>query len=85
MTSAVTFDVADPTSDDARYCIDAYFDELDDRFEDGFDPRRSISADADELTEPEGILLLARLDGDPVGCGALKLHDDAPADPGAEE
>ncbi len=74
------FEVADPTSDDARYCLDAYFDELDGRFEDGFDPDRSISADADELTEPEGLLLLARLHGDPVGCGALKLHGDDPAE-----
>lgn len=85
MTSRVKFEIADPTGDDARYCLDAYFDELDDRFEDGFDPRRSISADADELTEPKGLLLLARLDGDPVGCGALKLHDDAPADASPEE
>ena len=76
----VTFQIADPTSDDARYCIDAYFDELDDRFEDGFDPDRSISADADELTEPDGLLLLARLHGEPVGCGALKFHDDDPAE-----
>lgn len=76
----VTFAVADPTSDDARYCVDAYFDELDGRFESGFDPRRSISADADELTEPEGLLLLARLHGEPVGCGALKLNDDEPAE-----
>lgn len=76
----VEFDIADPTSDDARHCIDAYFDELDERFDDGFDPSRSISADADELTEPEGLLLLARLHGDPVGCGALKLHDDEPAE-----
>lgn len=76
----VEFEIADPTSDDARHCIDAYFEELDGRFEQGFDPSRSISADADELTEPEGLLLLARLHGDPVACGALKLHDDEPAE-----
>ena len=50
----VEFDVADPTSPDARHCLDAYFDELDGRFGDGFDPDRSISADADELTEAGG-------------------------------
>jgi ribosomal protein S18 acetylase RimI-like enzyme len=76
----VEFDVVDPASDDARYCLDAYFHELDGRFEDGFDPDRSISADADELTEPQGLLLLARRDGDPVGCGALKLHENEPAE-----
>ena len=76
----VEFDVADPTGDDARSCLDAYLDELDGRFPDGFDPGRSISVDADELTAPEGLLLLARLDGDPIGCGALKFHDDEPAE-----
>lgn len=75
----VKFDVADPTSDDAPYCINAYFDELDGRFEDGCDPSRSISAGTDELTEPDGLLLLARLYGDPIGCGALKFHEDEPA------
>lgn len=76
----VEFDVGDPTSPDARYCLDAYVDELDGRFEDGFDPDRSISADADELTEPDGLLLLPRLHGEPVGCGALKFHDGEPAE-----
>lgn len=76
----VRFDISDPTSDDARYCVDAYFDELDGRFESGFDPERSLSADADDLTEPEGLLLLARLHGEPVGCGALKLHENEPAE-----
>ena len=74
------FDVVDPTGDDARRCLGAYFDELDGRFEAGFDPDRSISADADELTEPEGLLLLARLDDDPIGCGALKFDEDQAAE-----
>ena len=76
----VEFEVADPAAPDARYCLEAYFDELDERFEDGFDPERSISADADELTEPDGLLLLARLHAEPVGCGALKFHDGAPTE-----
>lgn len=76
----VTFDVADPTSDDARHCIGAYFDELDRRFEGGFDPERSISADAEELTEPDGLLLIARRRGEPIGCGALKFHGEEPAE-----
>jgi len=76
----VEFQVADPKSPDARYCLDAYCEELDDRFEAGFDPDRSISADAHELTKPEGLLLLGRLHGEPVACGALKLHDHEPAE-----
>ncbi len=76
----VEFDVADPTSPDAQHCLDAYVDELDGRFEGGFDPDRSISADADELTEPDGLFLLARLHGEPVACGALKFHHNEPAE-----
>jgi DNA-binding MarR family transcriptional regulator/N-acetylglutamate synthase-like GNAT family acetyltransferase len=76
----VEFAVVDPASADAQACLDAYFAELDDRFEAGFDPSRSISADIDELTEPAGLLLLARLRGRPVGCGALKFHGRGPAE-----
>jgi DNA-binding MarR family transcriptional regulator/N-acetylglutamate synthase-like GNAT family acetyltransferase len=70
----------DPTSTAARWCIESYFAELDRRFDAGFDPGRSISADAAELTEPAGLLLVARLRGEPIGCGALKLHGAAPAE-----
>jgi DNA-binding MarR family transcriptional regulator/GNAT superfamily N-acetyltransferase len=69
-----------PTSPAARFCIRSYFAELDARFDTGFDPGRSISADADELTEPAGLLLVARLRGQPAGCGALKLHGTDPAE-----
>jgi DNA-binding MarR family transcriptional regulator/GNAT superfamily N-acetyltransferase len=72
--------VEDPGSAAARHCLAAYFAELDARFDAGFDPRRSISADAAELTPPAGVLLVARLRAEPVGCGALKLHDGAPAE-----
>jgi len=54
----------------------AYFDELGGRFNAGFDPSQSISASDDEMSLPEGLLLVATLQGDPVGCGALKLHSD---------
>jgi DNA-binding MarR family transcriptional regulator/GNAT superfamily N-acetyltransferase len=72
--------VEDPTSPAARFCIQSYFDELDTRFDSGFDPSQSISADAEELTEPAGLLLVARLRGEPIGCGALKLHGGEPAE-----
>jgi len=76
----VQFTIDDPTSDDAQFCIRSYFAELDVRFESGFDPSQSISADAAELTEPSGLLLIARLRGEPIGCGALKLHGREPAE-----
>lgn len=70
--SAVLVEPVDPAGDDARACIAAYLRELDERFETGFDATRGPSADPAELVPPSGVLLLARLDGEAVGCGALK-------------
>ena len=42
------------------------------RFEHGFDPGRSIPADANQLVPPAGVFLVARSCGQPLGCGALK-------------
>jgi DNA-binding MarR family transcriptional regulator/GNAT superfamily N-acetyltransferase len=78
--SAVQVTVRDPRQPDARYCLRAYCSELSRRFDGGFDLARSISADDSELTAPAGLLLVASLHGEPVGCGALKFHDDAPAE-----
>lgn len=69
-----------PASDDARYCIARYFEDLDDRFDGGFDPALAIPAHVQELTEPAGLFLVARLREEPVGCGGLKLHEGAPAE-----
>lgn len=76
----VEVDIESPSSAAARFCIASYFSELDTRFDTGFDPSRSISADVAELTEPVGLLLVARLREEPVGCGALKLHGAEPAE-----
>lgn len=78
--SMVVFSVEDPRTADARWCIDQYFAELNARFESGFDPGRSISADVDELTPPAGAILIARMRGRPIGCGALKFHAHKPAE-----
>ena len=71
--AAVRIEVADPTSADARACIDAYLRELDERFESGFDASVGPSADPQELVPPSGVLLLARLDDAALACGALKV------------
>ncbi|HEY1480663.1 MAG TPA: MarR family winged helix-turn-helix transcriptional regulator [Gaiellales bacterium] len=70
----------DPADPRARLCIDAYIAELGTRFDDGFDPARSISAERDELSPPAGILLMATLHDEPVGCAALKHRGDGLAE-----
>jgi len=59
-------------STDARRCLDAYVAELAERFEGGFEGGSFGTAD---MTPPAGWLLIARLDGEAVGCGALKRLD----------
>lgn len=76
IASMVQITVADPTSQDGRWCIEHYFTELGERFETGFDPTRSISAQAHELMPPSGLLLVAYLREEPVGCGAVKFHEN---------
>ena len=78
--SMVAIAVEDPNTADARWCIQQYVTELNERFEAGWDPSRSISADAHELVPPAGLLLIARLRGTPVACGALKFHAEAPTE-----
>jgi ribosomal protein S18 acetylase RimI-like enzyme len=78
--SAVQVTVRDPRQPDARFCLQAYFSELSSRFDGGFDPERSISAGDDELTPPAGLLLVATVHSQAVGCGALKFHDDGLAE-----
>lgn len=78
--SMVSIEVEDPSTQDARWCIQQYFLELNRRFDAGFDPGRSISATESELRPPAGLLVLARLKGAPIGCGALKFHGRAPAE-----
>jgi DNA-binding MarR family transcriptional regulator/GNAT superfamily N-acetyltransferase len=60
---------------DARGCLDQYFRELTERFETGFDPAEDKSAEVDDVTPPAGMFVVARLDGDSIGCGALKRVD----------
>jgi GNAT superfamily N-acetyltransferase len=76
IASMVQITAADANSQDARWCFEQYFSELNERFDTGFDPTLSISAHAHELTPPAGRLLIAYLGEEPVGCGALKLHDN---------
>ena len=72
LASGLRVELEDPRSATARWCLERYFDELCARFETGFDPGRSIPADADQLLPPAGVFLVARSCGRALGCGALK-------------
>jgi len=76
----VEIGVEDPRHPDVVRCFVRYAEELDARFDGGFDAGKSISADPEELTPPAGYCVVARLRGAPVGCGELKLHGTAPAE-----
>lgn len=78
--SAVDVAPCPPGHPDSRFCLRAYFAELARRFDGGFDPGLSTSAADEEMTPPAGVLLVATLHGEPVGCGALKFHGAAPAE-----
>jgi DNA-binding MarR family transcriptional regulator/N-acetylglutamate synthase-like GNAT family acetyltransferase len=70
----------DPSHPNARHCLHAYFTELDRRFDTGFDPALSIPADDQQMRLPAGLFLVATLHAKPIGSGALKFHDNAPAE-----
>ncbi len=61
-----------PTSRDAAHCLRQYFAEIDERFREGFDASGGLAAAATEFVSPAGTFLLARLDGKPVGCVAMR-------------
>ena len=64
-----------PDSADARRCLEAYFRELKARFESGFDPDADHSARVEDMAPPSGLFVVARLDGEAVGCGGFKRID----------
>jgi DNA-binding MarR family transcriptional regulator len=78
--AAVELSIEPADSADAAYCLSTYYAELDARFDDGFDTSQAWPADPAEMTEPHGVLLVGRLHGEPVACGALKLDGQAAAE-----
>jgi DNA-binding MarR family transcriptional regulator/N-acetylglutamate synthase-like GNAT family acetyltransferase len=75
--ASITIALEPEDSEDAKRCVDAYFQELDRRFENGFDPGNGGYAGAVKDLESRSWFLIARRDGLPVGCGALKALDAA--------
>ncbi len=75
--SMVAVEEVDPGDPRAQFCLREYGAELSRRFEMGFDPAH-ISPD--DYRRPNGLMLVATLAGEPVGCGALWFHPGEPPD-----
>ena len=83
--SLVHIAACDPEHPHALASLGAYFDELDERFETGFDRARGTPDAAADLVPPAGLLVVATLGDEPVGCGVLRFHDLRDGVPGWAE
>ena len=80
-TSLIEVREADPESPDARRCVRAYVAELNRRApQRGFDPTRGATAHPHEVRPPNGAFVLAYLNGEAIGCGAIKHQPDKVTD-----
>lgn len=76
--SMIVVAVEHPGTPDARHCLGRYFEELNTRFKAGFDAAAALTAAMHDLAAPAGLLLVARLRGEPIGCSGLILYADGP-------
>jgi DNA-binding MarR family transcriptional regulator len=76
--ATVHLEQVDPADPDARTAVQRYFDELEQRFEDGFDP--GAGDDFALYRPPHGTFVVARSDGDPVACGGVQPLPDGAAE-----
>lgn len=60
--------------------LEAYYREIDQRFASGLDRDAVQSTHVEEITPPNGCFVAARLAGDPVGCGVVKVTAPGVAD-----
>ena len=72
----VSISAAPADGAEAVACLQAYYDELDRRFPEGFDAELTTSTDVEELTPPNGDLLLVHDGGEAIGVGCVKLLAD---------
>ena len=76
--SMIALAVESPATPDAQHCLTRYFAELNERFESGFDTAAALAAALHDLAAPAGLFVVARLRGEPIGCGGLILYPEAP-------
>lgn len=70
--SSVAITRAQPGDGGAAYCRRQYFQELDSRFPEGFRPAAAHTLALSQLEPRGGRVLVARLAGEAVGCGAVR-------------
>ena len=78
IASMVEIAPTSPSDPVARHCLRSYYRELADRFSGGFDPDVALPVTDDDMTPPHGVLLVARLHDEGVGCGVLKFEPHQP-------
>ncbi len=78
--AAVEIKPVDPEHPDAVHCLAEYVAELNRRSDRGFDPSAGATALPHEVRPPAGEFFVAYIHGEAIGCGAVKHHDDAPAE-----
>lgn len=64
---------ADASGPEATWCLARYYDELRERFEEGFDVANSVSSDPGDFIRPRGAFLLVLDEGRAAGCGGVTL------------
>jgi DNA-binding MarR family transcriptional regulator/GNAT superfamily N-acetyltransferase len=78
--SLVEIRVVDPEHPDARRCLRAYVAELNRRSDIPFDPSNGSTAEPHEVRAPAGAFVVAYLNGEAIGCGAVKHRVGGPSD-----
>jgi DNA-binding MarR family transcriptional regulator/ribosomal protein S18 acetylase RimI-like enzyme len=76
----VQVEARDPADPQAQHCLREYALELDRRFATGFDVRQSRFVEAQDMRPPKGLVLVASMASEPVGCGVLRFHDGEPTE-----
>ncbi|MBI5089575.1 MAG: GNAT family N-acetyltransferase [Actinobacteria bacterium] len=75
--SLATFSIVGAASDGARWALAQYFAELESRFAGGFDTAAALAEATTDYDPPLGLFVIAELEGDIVGCGAIRWVDEA--------
>ena len=78
--SLVETRIVDPEHPDAKRCLRAYVAELNRRSDIPFDPRNGSTAEPHEVRSPAGAFVVAYLNGEAIGCGAVKHRPAGPSD-----